>query len=267
MAIGVGVLLGLVFAVRHVADGLAHDPFRIFLQLLHGGLERRHAVFLRRALQFLLRSLERTDVGLGVALDVERRAGVIHDDGEQVLAHLAGLVEFQGRQAQTFTGDMGASKGLATGSAAAEIHPVPTTDTEGDDLCVEENRTQEGHVIDVRTALIGIVQHIDIARLHAGQRILLDDGLGAELHRGQMDRAVGGLREQLALVVINRIGEIDHVRQDRRERGALEDGRHALTRVLEDAAQDLEGDRIDLGLIDDGGIDFYFLVHRELLAS
>ena len=267
MAIGIGVLFGFVFTIGHIANGLTDDSFRVLLQLLHGRLERCHAVFLSCAFQLLLRSLERADMGLGIALYIKRRAGVVHDDGEQILAHLAGLVEFQRRQAQTFTGNMGACKSLAAGRTTAKIHPMSTTDTKREDLAIEEDRTQEGHVVDVRAALVRIVQHVNIARLHGRQRILLDNRLGAELHRRQMDRTIGSLRQQLALIVINCVGEIDHIRQDRRKRSALEHGRHTFTGVFKHAAQDFEGDWIDLVLIDNRGIDLYFYVHRMLLGS
>ncbi|MNH35890.1 hypothetical protein D3C79_966290 [compost metagenome] len=61
-----------------------------------------------------------------------------------------------------------------------------------------------------------------------------------------MHWAVGRLAQQLQVGVVDGVGEVQHVRQDRRERRTLQHGRHAVACVLEDAAHHLEGDRVDV---------------------
>ena len=90
--------------------------------------------------------------------------------------------------------------------------------------------------------------------LQLAEREPLERRARAEVHRREMHRAVRGLADQLAVGVEDRVGVVDHVVDDRRERRPLKDLAHALGRVLERAAQDLERDRIQLrwpGLVAD----------------
>ena len=61
---------------------------------------------------------------------------------------------------------------------------------------------------------------------------------------------VSGLPEQLQVSVIDGVGEIDHVVENGGERSFLQDPAHAHAGVFKEAAQHLEGDRIEGRLLE-----------------
>ena len=68
----------------------------------------------------LIRHLERAHMGLQVAVDILRAAGVALDQLDQVLVDLVLVEQLERRDAQTFARDVGAER-LAAGSTAAGI--------------------------------------------------------------------------------------------------------------------------------------------------
>ena len=190
-------------------------------------------------------------MGLQISFHEMGRARVMDQDVDDVFAWFAALVDLDGGQSQPFARNVRACKGLATRSAAAQIHPVPATHRESKQLTFEINWGQEGHVINVRAALVRIVHADHISFEDILESELLDNGFGRELHRRQVDGTVRGLTQQLAFVVINCVGEIDHIGEDGRKRRPLQHRRHAIAGVLENAAQYFKCDWIHLGLLDD----------------
>ena len=62
------------------------------------------------------------------------------------------------------------------------------------------NWCDDGHIGQVCSAMVRVVQHIHIAGLHMAS-VVTDDGFDALSHRSQMHRHVGGIGNQLALLI------------------------------------------------------------------
>ncbi|MNP75194.1 hypothetical protein D3C76_1722090 [compost metagenome] len=91
---------------------------------------------------------------------------------------------------------------------------MATADAVADEFTLVENWLDEGYVVDVGAAPVGVVDHQHVAFKYV---VLADAAyrfFGAELHRSQVYRAVGGLADQLQVCVIDRVGKVQHVRQD-----------------------------------------------------
>lgn len=152
---------------------------------------------------------------LKVTADKIRRARIANDDIENFVSNDVIFVQFDGRQPEAFTGDMGA-KSLPPSRATTEVHPVATADGKSEQLVVEEYRHGKRNVIDVRTALVRIIENNDIAGSHLFNGKFPNRCIGAVLHRRQMHR-IAGLANKAKVSVIDGVREIEHVGEDRRE--------------------------------------------------
>ena len=64
----------------------------------------------------------------------------------------------------------------------------------------------DGYVRQVCAAIVGCVQHINVARSHV--RVLIDDSAHARAHRAQMHRHVGCVGNQPTLTVEDGAGKV-----------------------------------------------------------
>ena len=234
-----------VLAVGDRLDAAAADAIGVGDQLAHGDLDRLQAVAGDPAAELLLGDLQRSHVGLNIAFDVFRAAGVVLDQRQQVLVHLVFVEKLERRDAQPFAGDMRA-EGLPACRAAAEVLPVPPAHGEAEQLVVAEDRHREGGVGNVRPALERVVQDHHVAGAKCLLAVFLDRFLGGEVHRRHVDGAARRLGDEADVRVVDGVGVVENVAQDRRERGLLEHLAHTLAAEIEVAAQDLECHRIEI---------------------
>ena len=162
---------------------------------------------------------------------------------------------------------------------AADIGMVPPAGDKEQDLALVEDRRNHGDIGKVRAAVIGVVQHIGIARADLAL-IVADHRTDGFPHRAQMHRHVRRVGDQRSGGIEDRAGKVQtflhihrqrrvlkgvaHLLGDRHEQvvehlehhrvTARADGHALLTR--DDAAQDQIADFGHLGLpagLDDGG--------------
>ena len=235
--VAVDVVAALVVAVGDPLDRGGGHPLGVVEHLAHALLDHVGAVLVGQPDHLVAPGAQGSDLRLDVALDVLRRAGAVLDDRDELVVELAGAVEHQRRQPQALAADVGVE-------VASDVGPVGAADRDRQQLAVVEHRHRHRHIGRVGAALVGVVEDHDVARLQLRHREPLQRCRGREVHRGDVHRAVGGLADQLPVRIEDRVGVIDHVVDDRRERGLLKHLAHALGRVLERATQDLERDRI-----------------------
>ena len=144
---------------------------------------------------------------LKVAFDKEGRPRIVHDDRQEIGIDFIVLIELDRRDAQPFGGHVGRERHPPRGTAT-QVHPVTATHREAKHFLFVEDRHDEGDIVGMRAALIGIVQRIDIARFHRLDWILSGRRVGAVLHRRQMDRTVRGLCQKAKLGVVDRIRKV-----------------------------------------------------------
>ena len=184
-------------------------------------------------------------MGLEVALDKMRGAGIGQQNLEDFRFDLIVLKGFDGRNAESLFRNMRPPR-LAARRPAAKVHPVTPADRKAQQFrALVKNRLNPGDVINMGAAPVGVVHHIDVALLHVFDAELVAHGMGRKLHGRQVDGDVGGLAQQPHLRIINGIGEINHIGQNGRERRPLEHHRHPITGVFKQIPQDLEGNMIE----------------------
>ena len=217
LAIGIRIILAGVHPVRDALDFLADYPLGIGDQLGHCGLDRFQPIALGRGLHFLFRGFETADMGLKVTLDKMWGARIGQQNLEDFRFDLIVFKGFDGRNTESLFRDVCPPR-LAARRSATKIHPVTPADRKAQQFrAFVKNRLNPGDVVNMRPAPVGIVHHIDVALPHVFDAELIAHGMGRKLHGRQMDGDVGGLAQQPHLRIINGIGEINHIGQNRRE--------------------------------------------------
>ena len=108
-----------------------------------------------------------------------------------------------------------------------------------------EDRRADRDIRQVRAAVVGGVDRVDIAR--PDDRIVLDDALDRAIHGAQMHRHMRCVRHQPRLVVEDRAGEVQPLLDVHGIGGVLECHAHLLGDGHEEVVENLEKDRIGLG--------------------
>ena len=166
--------------------------------------------------------------------------------------HLAALEQLDRGQAQPllFGGNRACRK--ATGHRAAGVGPMAGVGQPAQDAPIPPERHGKTHVHQMGAAKIGIIDDVDIARFRRyGDPGLdaLDDRPGGELHHTDKHRqAFGALRDQAAIGgVIDAVGSVIRLGDDRREGGAGEGQVHLITNLLQPGLNDRQSDRVKHG--------------------
>ena len=109
-----------------------------------------------------------------------------------------------------------------------------------------EYRGHHRNVGQVGAAIIGCVEHIDIARLH-GAVIEFDDGFHRTVHGAKMHRHVRGIGDQLAFGVKHGAGEIQPLLDVHGIGGVLQRYAHLLGDRHEQVVEHFKQNRISIG--------------------
>ncbi len=212
---------------HHIAAERAHHA----TQLVHALLVRRH---LGAQVSHVL-----VDVARGIAPRGQQRARVgiaqrAARDQLPVVDQHALLLDV------TRVGGHGARRGAAdVRMVAARAHIEQRLRT-----ALMEDRCNDGHVRQMGTAMVRIVEHEDIAVTHLAA-ITFDHGPNTLAHRAEMYRHVRGIGNEIAVAVKDRAGEIEPLLDVHGVRRVLQTQAHLLRDRHEQVVEDLEAHRID----------------------
>ncbi len=123
-------------------------------------------------------------------------------------------------------------------------------------LPVVEHRRADGDVGQMRAAIVGRVDDVNVARFDAA-RIVADDRLDRTVHAAEMHRHVRRVRHQGAVMREHRAGEIEPLLDVHRIGGVLQRDAHLLGDRHEQVVEHLEHDRIGLGADRAGALEFH----------
>ena len=166
----------MIGAVGDLTNRVAGETLGIVEHLTHALAHGFHPVAAGDALQLRFGHAQRRQMRLQVALDVLRGTRIGDDDPQEVIVDAIILVHPKRRQPQALAGDVRA-EGLAAGRAAADIGPMAARNGEAQDVALEKNRHRKRHVVQMRAAVVGIVEHEDVAGAQALKAEMLDRSL------------------------------------------------------------------------------------------
>ena len=113
-------------------------------------------------------------------------------------------------------------------------------------MTVQVHRRDDGDVGQVRAAVIRVVQHVHVARVH-GATVAVDDGADALAHAAQMHRHVRRVGDQVAGGVEQRARKVQPLLDVDRVRGVLQLQPHLFGNGHEQVVEHFQQHRIDLG--------------------
>ena len=161
-----------------------------------------------------------------------------------------GAKQLHRRKANALLMALGGLGIVVAGNIAADIEPVADRGQPAEQLPVPEDRPHQPEIVEVRAALIGIVEQEGIARLEpAVARHLVDHRLDREGHGTDEDRqAIGALHQRVAGDgVVEPVAGVARLGDDRVEGRAEQRRVHLVGDLFEPALQDGQSDRIDAG--------------------
>ncbi len=120
-----------------------------------------------------------------------------------------------------------------------------------------EDRSDQGHVRQVRAARGGMVRENGVAR---GYRDAFAHFPDTQTQRPEMDGDVRGARDQLALAIEEGAGEVGAFLHVRGDGGALQHRAHLADEMIEPVPEKLAHDRSRTGR---GGCDLHRLAHHD----
>ena len=156
--------------------------------------------------------------------------------------------ELHGRNAEAFLEALGRLGVEVARHVAADIEPVADRGEPREHFAVAHQRAHEPHVVQVRAAVIRIVEQIGVARIEvAVARDLVDHRLDGECHRADEDRQAGcALHQRRAgLGVIEAVAGVVRLGDDRIERRAIQRRVHLVGDLDEAAVEHRERDGIE----------------------
>ncbi len=240
------------FAVLHHVDDAADLLFRVVLYVPHVCMHDVEAELIDHLPDFLYAFLAGGDLGLQVGdvmVRIARRIGMVGEMvAEFVLQECALVDEFEIVEQDAFFLDDLAVGGHRARRDAADIGVMAAAGNEEQDILavVAEDRGDDGDVGQVGAAVIGRIDHEDVARLHLAG-VLADDRADALAHRAQMDRDVRRVGHQHAVRIEDRAGEVEPLLDVHGEGRVLQGQPHLLGDRHEQVVEHLEHDGIAFG--------------------
>ncbi|MCY1300720.1 hypothetical protein D9M70_502970 [compost metagenome] len=145
---------------------------------------------------------------MDIADDRGRVARVRSDEVGDVLAEAAAIEEPDRRDTHTLLEHFLRSHIEGARHAAAKVRPVAIGLAEGDDPAIDEDRTDQPDVVEMRATRVRVVDRIDIARMHVTVEGP-NDVLAGEMQRADMHRNIlVSLRRRVALGIVQRARKI-----------------------------------------------------------
>ena len=200
--------------------------------------------------QFLHALLVGGDLRFQIVDVLQRIARRIFAAGQQriefFLAEAAAIDQLEIVDVDAFLLDRGGVRRHRARRDAADIGMVAARGDPEQDLAAVEDRRADGDVGQMRAAVIGRVDRVDVARADLAF-VLADDGLDRAIHRAEMHRHVRGVGDQRAVAVEHRAGEIEPLLDVDRIGGVLQRHAHLLGDRHEQIVEHFEHDRIGAG--------------------
>ena len=227
----------LLRVVLHVTHVRGHH---VQAELAHQLSQLGHALLVRGDLRPQVR-----EVGAGVTGRELGRGEQLHGGR---LAQLAAAGQPPVVDQHAFLVDPGAEGRHGTRGDAADLGVMPAGGHEEQDVLpiVIKHRGDHGDVGQVRAAVVGVVEHVDIAGLHA-PAVTAQHHFDALAHGAQVHRHVRGVRDELPRRVEDRTGEVEAFLDVDRVRGALQPHTHLLGHGHEQVVEDLQHHRVSGG--------------------
>lgn len=250
-AVVVAVVLELGRAVGPLGDLRPRRRLAVGEQPVEVCLQGLGAVGRRQLAQPGLAGGQRGDLGVDVGQQHVGVADVQLQQLPQRLVRLAAVVELERRDAQALLVDLRVVESHAAGHAPADVGVVRFRCGVAEQHAVHEDRLHNVDVVQVRAAVVRVIDDVDVTRLHL-------TGEGAEdlpEHRRDGAQGVGlGDRDgdQLALGIAEGAEEVLRVLDELRGAGALEGEGHLVDDGLEVVLDDFHGDRIEAALLPHG---------------
>ena len=244
MAVVVEESLAVVDAVLPCRDHRARLALGAIQHRLDRGVRRLPAELAGERQHAPLPDMRRADHRREVAAEIVRMAHVGRQHLQHVAPHHAAVVEPQRRDADALLPDLGGAGVVGAVRGAADVALVRAVDRPEHRPVALEHRHEGGQIGKVVAAVIRIVQQEYIARMDVVPEEF-GDRLRGPWQGADMDRHVLGLRDQAAVQVADRGGEIAAGIKDLGIRGP----QHRLAHLFDDGVQsvlhDRDGYRID----------------------
>ena len=241
----VEIRLVRVDPVGHLADRFAHADLGPVQERRHRFARGRDAPPLQHAVQAPLRDPASADHRLQIPAALLRLADVREQQVGGLLDRHAAALDADAGDAHALLEDLGGGSREAAGDHPADVLPVGHDAEMGDeDVAAEHGRVQR-HVVEVRTACIGIVVQEQVAgadvALVAGDHAARRPRQGREM-RGLLDLGGG---DQLARRRQHGAGEVVPLVDHRRAGGADHDAAHLAHHRREARLDQLQHDGVD----------------------
>ena len=163
-----------------------------------------------------------------------------------LLAEAAAIDQLEIVDIDAFLLDRGRVRRHRARRNAADIGVVAARGDPEQNFPPVEHRRADGDVGQMRAAVIGRVDGIDVAGPDVAL-VLADDGLDRAIHRAEMHRHVRRVGDQRAVAVEHRAGEIEPLLDVDRIGGVLQRHAHLLGDRHEQIVEHFEHDRIGVG--------------------
>ena len=159
-------------------------------------LERRRddslAIVVEQRRQPPLAEIERVQLTDEVAVVGLRNPAVRREDRDDVLVDLAARDQLDRRNAHALLEAFGRARVEAAGHVAADVEPMADRGEPAEQLALAKHRPHQPEVVEMRAAVVGIVEQEGVAGLEpALARDLVDHRLHREGHGADEDRQAG----------------------------------------------------------------------------
>ena len=235
-------------AVRQRGDVGAHQRLGARRERLERGGDRVVAVFVEQRVHALLAEVERVELAVEVAPVRLRHARIGGEDVDDVLLHDAAADQLHRRHAKAFLEALGRLGVEVARHVAADVEPVADRGEPGEHLAAAHDRAHQAEVVEMRAAVVGVVEQIGVARLQpAVARDLVDHGLDRERHGADEDRQAGRALHQrrAGFGVIEPVAGVVRLGDDRIERRAEQRRVHLVGDLHQTAVEHRKRDGIE----------------------
>ena len=219
-------------------DFRTHVPFRGIQQRRDGPLDRGRAVSTDQRRKVTLAHTRGPDQAVQVALHQKPQPDVGDDHLPHAPVALTPRVQFGGRDAQPLVPHVARLRVIPRGAPAAGVGLMALGDRPETQHPIDEHRLGDREIRRMIIAVVGVVQHEDVALVRiVGVR--LRNGAHRPGRRRQQNRDVRGLGDQAQVAVVHRGHEIARLAENGRTRGA----QHGLPHLLGDRVEPVRNHR------------------------
>ena len=240
------IVLVVAGPVRHGGDAGPHARLGT-VEIEADGLQQRvDAIAGADLVDALLRDAAGGEARLEVAEPLVGNAHVGEQEVERGLVHPPAFQDLERRDADALLVDLGRLAGHAAGHHAADVGPVGAHRRKEDQPAIAKDRIDDGHVVEMSAAGIGIVHENDVTRGERGAH-LLHRRAHRPRHRHHVRADVLRLGDDLAVRREQPAGEVLGVVDGDRASGAAYRGAHLAHGGDQRLGQDFQRDRIEGG--------------------